>query len=122
MKNNIIYHIIFCIFICSCVKQADLETQNSHDSSILFQELKHKDESACITEDNKAGILCFASLGNTCKKIIPCTPVSSTAINAEQFFTQQELNDWMNTDYRNNTPFMIHMWEIGYFVHPDSIQ
>jgi hypothetical protein len=80
-----------------------------------------KDEHACITSDNKAGIRCFTSVGNSCKKLHECIAVTSSVINAGQFFTQSELDDWMNTNYRENRPFMIHMWEIGYFVHPDSI-
>lgn len=80
-----------------------------------------KDEKACMI-DGKPGILCEVSVGNTCKKLHGCEPLTSAEINASHFFTASELNNWMNTDYRNNRPFMIHMWEIGYFVHPDSLR
>ena len=80
-----------------------------------------KEELACII-NGKAGIKCQEGISKTCKKIHGCEAVSNPAINAEHFFTESELNNWMTTNYRQNRPFMIHMWEIGYFVHPDSIR
>jgi hypothetical protein len=113
------------VLLVSCTKDS---SWNSNDSFELNQAIElraeggGKDERGCITADDKAGIECFSSVGNSCKKIHACKALSSSSINAEHFFTPAELNNWMNVDYRENRPFMIHMWEIGYFNHPDSIR
>jgi hypothetical protein len=118
--------VIFGFYSCT---DEDLILTNESDSNYTQQTVETrldpnksgKDEQACIV-NNKAGIKCFESVGNSCKKIHACEAVTSSAINAGQFFSESELNNWMSTNYRQNRPFMIHMWEIGYFVHPDSIR
>ena len=114
---------VLCFNLVSCTKEDQYfndELNMKYSETELRVDSKRKDERACIV-DNKAGIECFVSVGNTCKKLHACTPVSSEIFKAEQFFTPSELNDWLNTDYRQNRPFMLHMWEMGYFIHPDSL-
>lgn len=111
----------------SCEKDSDgylLEvSQNLTDDSdgdLTKAAAKRRDEFACITSNREAGIKCVSSSGKSCKKKKACTAVSS--INAAQFFTEAELADFENVDLRSNRDFMLHMWEIGWFYHPDEIE
>ena len=98
----------------SCTKDPDFIDD---DSPITFRAGRSYDEMACIV-DNKSGIKCFESIGKTCRKEKGCTPV--LALGAEQYFTSQELAAWPNINLDDNIAFKYHMWEIGWFIHPDE--
>jgi len=111
------------LFINSCTKDNYIQTDVLSE---LNEELSVRapsgfDEGTCIV-DGKAGIVCFASCGNTCTEAHDCKPIADSPINAHHYFTQHEIDNWLNIDYKQNRPFMLHMWEIGYFNHPDSIR
>jgi|AntRauTorckE5430_2_1112549.scaffolds.fasta_scaffold52797_2 hypothetical protein len=102
--------------ISSAQKKSAANTDEINVSSAVA---KRKDEYACI-KDGKSGIKCVFSSGNSCKKTKSCTSVKS--LGAEQFFTEAELQDFGNVDYRSNEEFMLHMWEIGWFYHPNDLE
>ena len=114
--------LVILLFIsCSKENTISLNELNALGDEVALTNLKGYDEKACISDDGKAGITCFRSVGRTCRKASECTGVLSMS-NASRFFTPTELNNWLNVDYKQNRAFMLHMWENGYFIHPDSIQ
>ncbi|KXK39171.1 MAG: hypothetical protein J5I52_07190 [Saprospiraceae bacterium] len=112
---------IFSVSSCSSDIVLDKENNQYQTAENRADTKKGKDEQACIIDD-KAGIRCFESVGNSCKKIHACIPVKGAPIYAEKYFSEDELQNWFSVDYHKNRAFMIHMWKSGYFVHPDSIK
>lgn len=129
MKNALILiSISIAIFTSqSCKKESQelispkisLAAQNTDEVNVSTATIaRRKDEIAC-TVDGRWGIKCYVSIGNTCKKTHDCTSVSK--LGGEQFFTPSELQNFGEVDYKSNRDFMIHMWKIGWFHHPDEL-
>jgi hypothetical protein len=111
------YLLLFALFIfMSCEKDETPLTSNGRLGA-REDARKHYDEQVCIV-DHQSGILCFESVGNTCKKLKPCTAVAS--IGADTFFTASELSDWMNVELDSNTAFKYYMWQIDWFNDPSE--
>jgi len=93
--NQTIIAIVCLVFLFSCNKDAGKITFNSSNKkTIKIENVKfapstatlviinvnsNKDESACITSDSLAGTKCFISVGNSCKTLHDCQPVSQAA-------------------------------------------
>ena len=109
----------------SCTKENIAEEyqigihQTDNDVSLRGPKPKKRAESACQI-DNQSGIECIGSPGYECKRIKPCAAISDFRV--ADFFTLAELSNWSNIDYKENRKFMLHMWEIGWFHHPNDIE
>lgn len=114
MKYCLLFLTFFGLSISACSDESD---SLQPDQELTIRTVgRSYDEMACIV-DNKAGIRCFESIGKTCKKEKSCTPLET--LNATQFFSQAEISNWYNPNL-NKPDFKMHMYEIGWFVHPSE--
>jgi len=113
MKNQIKSLILFLVTIFSmysCTKEtfnevkpetligSNLETiSNERKNSISSNNIRTKDQYACVTPDGEAGIKCRYSGGNTCPSAHGCIPVGSGR------FSNMKVEEFIKI--RNSLPF-----------------
>lgn len=120
-KSLYLFSFLVLLIMASCTRdEFDLNNSKGYNDELFSRSAGSGYDAFACSVNDKMGILCQRTVGSTCKKEKSCESVMM--LGGEDYFTPQELNDFLNVDFKQNRPFMIHMWEIGVFNHPDSIQ
>ena len=110
------------LFFTSCEKETfphQLKNQELH--STIETRAKGYVAKACTTDDDprQAGVACVRGSQGSCQNSQGCTAIGS--LGADDYFSVEELSNWHEVNYEDNYDFMLHMYEIDWFIHPDDL-
>ena len=87
---------------CSKEENSSLFANVDHEISVRIPNCKRYDELACVTLDPSgcAGTMCIESIGKSCKKAMPCTPIPGGCLeDRQQIITNLDIFSAEYADY-----------------------
>ncbi len=123
---NKVFFILFGVgfALSSCDKATEtIQPQPIKERQLKADERRYEGGTCQISvgATTVTGFHCVRGLGSSCKKLHPCTVAANISPDIAAFFTQEELDNWLNVDLtQKGREFEIAMWEAGWFYHPDG--